>query len=55
MRVVHRNGPDYGIYSPLEPLANSWQNGLLMTPPLEGESGNRRVYIGDLNGGPGWT
>jgi hypothetical protein len=21
----------------------------------EGESENRRVYIGDLNGGPGWT
>jgi hypothetical protein len=27
----------------------------LMTSPLEGESENRRVYIGDLNGGPGWT
>src|SRR5258706_7355182 len=26
-----------------------------MTIPQEGESENRRVYIGDLNGGPGWT
>jgi len=26
-----------------------------MTSPLYGESENRRVYIGDLNGGPGWT
>jgi hypothetical protein len=22
---------------------------------LEAESENRRVFIGDLNGGPGWT
>jgi hypothetical protein len=55
MRVAHRNGPDYGIYGPLELLANFWQNGFLMPSPLEGESENRRVYIGDLNGGPGWT
>ena len=39
----------------LEFLANFWQNGFLMTSPLEGESENRRVYIGDLNAGPGWT
>ena len=55
MRVAHRNAPDYGIYGLLERLANFWQNGFLMTSPLERESGNRRVYIGDLNGGPGWT
>jgi hypothetical protein len=36
-------------------LANFWQNGFLMTGRLEGESENRRVFIGDLNGGPGWT
>jgi len=40
---------------PTRLLANCWQNGFLMTSPLEGESENRRVYIGDLNGGPGWT
>jgi len=40
---------------PTRLLANFWQNGFLMTSPLEGESENRRVYIGDLNGGPGWT
>jgi hypothetical protein len=39
----------------LELLANFWQNGFLTTSPLEGESENRCVYIGDLNGGPGWT
>jgi hypothetical protein len=55
MRVAHRNAPDYGIYGLLERLANFWQNGFLMTSPMERESGNRRVYIGDLNGGPGWT
>ncbi len=55
MRVAHRNAPDYGIYGLLKLLANFWQNGFLMTSPLEGESENRRVYIGDLNGGPGWT
>jgi hypothetical protein len=48
-------GPDYGIYGLLELLANFWQNGFLLTSPQEGESENRRVYIGDLNGGPGWT
>jgi hypothetical protein len=47
--------PDYGIYGLLELLANFWQNGFLMTSPQEGESANRRVHIGDLNGGPGWT
>jgi hypothetical protein len=36
-------------------LAKFWQNGFLMASPLEGESENRRVYIGDLNAGPGWT
>ncbi len=55
MRVAHRNAPEYGIYDPLELLANFWQNGFLMASLLEGESENRRVYIGDLNGGPGWT
>jgi hypothetical protein len=40
---------------PTRLLANFWQNGFLMTSPLGGESENRRVYIGDLNGGPGWT
>src|SRR5258708_381020 len=40
---------------PTRLLASSWQNGFLMTSPLDGESENRRVYIGDLNGGPGWT
>ena len=55
MRVAHRNAPDYGIYGLLELLANLWQNSFLMICPLEGESENRRVYIGDLNGGPGWT
>ena len=51
MRVAHRIAPDYGIYG----LLDFWQNGFLMTSPLEGESENRRVYIGDLNGGPGWA
>ena len=48
-------GLDYGIYGLLELLTDFWQNGFLMTSPQEGESENRRVYIGDLNGGPGWT
>ena len=43
MRVAHRNAPDYGICGLLELLANFWQNGFLMTSPLEGESENRRV------------
>ena len=55
MRVVHRDAPDYGIYGLLELLANFWQNSFLMTSPLEGKSENRRVFIDDLNGGPGWT
>jgi hypothetical protein len=57
VRVAHRNGPDYGICGllELELLANFWQNGFLMTSPLEGESENSLVFIGDLNGGPGWT
>jgi hypothetical protein len=55
MRIAHRKAPDYGIYGLLELLANFWQNGFLMTSPQEGESENRRVYIGNLNGGPGWT
>ncbi len=53
--VAHRNAPGYGIYGLFELLANFWQNGFLMTSPLEGESENFRVFIGDLNGGPGWT
>jgi hypothetical protein len=36
--------PEYGIYGLLELLANFWQNGFLMTSPLEGESENRRVF-----------
>jgi hypothetical protein len=55
MQVAHRNAPDYGVYGLLELLANFWQNGFLMTSPLEGKSVNRRVNIGDLNGGPGCT
>ena len=55
MRVAPRNAPDYRIYGPLELLANFWQNGFLMTSPLEGESEDCRVFTGDLNGGPGWT
>jgi len=55
MRVARRKAPDYGIYGLLELLANFWQNGFLMTSPQEEESENRHVYIGDLNGGPGWT
>ena len=46
---------DYGI----DGLLDFWQifgkNGFLMRSPLEGESENRRVFTGDLNGGPGWT
>src|SRR5260370_40072837 len=38
---------------PTRLLANFWQNGFLMTSPLDRESENRRVYIGDLNGGFG--
>ena len=53
VRVAHRNGPDYGICGLLELLANFWQNGFLMASPLEGESENCLVFIGDLNGGPG--
>jgi hypothetical protein len=55
MRVAHREASDYGIYGLLERLANFWQNGFLMTSSQEGKSENRRVYISDLNGGPGWT
>ena len=55
MRVAHRNGPDYGVDGVLELLANFWQNGFLMTSPLEGGSENSRVFTGDLDGGPGWT
>ncbi len=55
MRVAHRKASDYGIYGLLELLANFWQNGFLMTSPRKGKSENRRVFIGDLNGGPGWT
>ena len=38
MRVAHRNAPDYRIYGPTRLLANFWQNGFLMTSPLDGES-----------------
>jgi hypothetical protein len=55
MRVARQNALEYGIYGLLELLANFWQNGFLMTSPLEGESENRREYADDLNGGPGWT
>jgi len=47
--------PGLRIYGLLELLANFWQNGFLMTSPLEGESEDCRVFTGDLNGGPGWT
>jgi hypothetical protein len=43
MRVAHRNARACGIYGLLELLAKFWQNGFLMTSPLEGESENRRV------------
>ena len=46
MRVAHRKAQDYGIYGLPELLANFWQNGFLMKSPQEGESENRRVYIG---------
>jgi hypothetical protein len=36
---------DYGICGLLELLANFWQNGFLMTSPLEGESENCLVFI----------
>jgi hypothetical protein len=49
------DGPRITGSMALELLANLWQNGFLMTSPQQGESENRRVYIGDLNGGPGWT
>src|SRR6266436_8781942 len=45
--VAHRNGPDYGICGLLELLASFRQNGFLMTSPLEGESENCLVFIGD--------
>src|SRR5260370_36764896 len=38
---------------PPELLANFWQNGFLMTSPLEGESENCLVFIGDLMVGLG--
>jgi hypothetical protein len=55
MRAAHRKRPGLRDLWPTRLLANFWQNGFLMTSPLEGESENRRVFIGDLNGGPGWT
>jgi hypothetical protein len=54
MRVAHRNAPDYGIYG----LLDFWQifgKTVFDDKSLEGESENRRVYTGDLNGGHGWT
>jgi len=46
MRVAHRNARDYGIYG----LLDFWQifgkTVFLTTSLLEGESENRRVYIG---------
>jgi hypothetical protein len=55
MRVARRNTLDDGTGGLLELLADLWRNGFLMTIPLEGKSENSRVFIGDLNGGPGWT
>src|SRR5580693_3223115 len=49
MRVAHRNAPDYGIYG----LLDFWQNGFLMTSPLDGESENRRSFIDDIMVGLG--
>ena len=45
MRVAHRNGPDYGIDGVLELLANFWQNGFLMTSPLEGGKVRIAAYL----------
>ena len=55
MRVARQNGLDDGNGGLLELLADFWQNGFLMTSSQEEESENRRVFTGDLNGGPGWT
>src|SRR5882762_3931219 len=55
MRVAHRNAPDYRISGLLELLATFWQNGFLSEVREKGTSENRRVFIGDLNGGPAWT
>jgi hypothetical protein len=46
MPVAHRNARITGSIA----HSNFWQNGFLMTSPLEGESENCRVFIG-LNGG----
>jgi hypothetical protein len=46
MRVAHRKGPGLRIYAVLGLLANFWQNGFLMTSPLEGKIDNRRVFTG---------
>ncbi len=55
MRVASRSALDDGRCGLPELLANFWQTGFLMTIPLEGESENSRLFIEDLNGGPGWT
>jgi hypothetical protein len=55
MRVAHRERPGLRDLWPTRLLANFWLNGFWMTSPLERESENRRVYIDDLSGGPGWT
>jgi len=55
MWVARRSALDNGSCGLPELLANFWQNGFLMTIPQEGKSENRRVFIGDFDGGPGWT
>jgi hypothetical protein len=55
MSVARRSALDDGGCGLLELLANFWQKGFLMTIPLERESENSRLFIEDLNGGPGWT
>src|ERR1700730_558273 len=48
-------GPQCSAIRPIVKLANSWQIGFLRDIPRNGKSENSRVFIGDLNGGPGWT
>ena len=47
--------PECTAIRPIVKLTNGWQNGFLRESPDKGESENRRVFTGDLNGGPGWT
>src|SRR6266404_4302705 len=47
--------PECRAVRPIVKLANSWQIGFFRDIPRKGKSENRRVFTGDLNGGPGWT